>query len=224
MYGFSPEASVWCLCTGCADFCSDVGGSWEAMRVTVLEAMGERLRRLARCGELDVPSAELPASAAGLSDESVFRALGEVAGFANDIAVLQSVLAGVAAQRSRREDGHSGLAAVHGHATPAALIQSITGGTKADATRHIRVGNALLDTSVPLEEQRDAAAPCTPERAAWHEPLRRALLDGRLTGAQLDAIRTGLGEPSATGDGHSDDAVAQAWLSLQRGSSPKREQ
>src|SRR3954469_14862579 len=99
--------------------CSNVSGQWDAVRMTAIEVMGERLGRLACCAELHVPFAELPASAAGLSDDSVFWALGEVAGLANDIAVLQSVLAGVAARRSRREDGHSGLAAVHGHATPA---------------------------------------------------------------------------------------------------------
>ena len=38
-----------------------------------------------------------------------------------------------AAQRSKRENGHSGLAAIQGHASPVALVQSITGGTRADA-------------------------------------------------------------------------------------------
>ena len=113
--------------------------------MNILTAMRERLDRLAVFAELDVEPAGLPQGAAALSDASVLEVLREVTGIANDAERLQSVVAGVAAQRSKRENGHSGLAATQGHASPVALVQSITGGTRADALRQVRVGQSLLD-------------------------------------------------------------------------------
>src|SRR5688572_31654898 len=39
----------------------------------------------------------------------------------------------------------SGAAAVRGHSSPISLVQSISGGTRADAVRAVRIGEALLD-------------------------------------------------------------------------------
>ena len=94
--------------------------------MNILTAMRERLDRLAVFAELDVEPSSLPSGAAALSDASVLEVLREVTGIANDAERLQSVVAGVAAQRSKRENGHSGLAATQGHASPVALVQSIT--------------------------------------------------------------------------------------------------
>lgn len=176
--------------------------------MNISTSIRERAERLATCVELDVEASLLPHSAVTLSDESVFQMLGEFAGLANDVGRVQAVLAGVAAQRSRREDGHSGLSAVQGHATPASLIQSITGGTRADETRQVRVGTSLLDGEVPAT---NGPAPVAPAKVLWHEPLRRALLEGRLTAEQQDAIRLGLGEPRVHGSDVLTDAVEEAW-------------
>lgn len=158
----------------------------------LLTDMQQRITRLAAWPELGSENATLPSRAVTLSDESVLLALAEVAALANDAARLQTVLAGVLAQRSSREQGHNGLSAVHGHASPVSLIQSITGSTKADAARQVRVGSSLLDEAGPAGGESDAGAPVA---VAWHEPLRRALLEGALTTAQQDAIRRGLGDP-----------------------------
>lgn len=186
--------------------------------------MRERLDRVASCAELDVEAADLPSSAIHLTDDAVLAALADVAALANDASRLQALLAGVAAQRSRREDGRTGLAAVQGHATPASLIQAITGGTKADANRQVRVGTSLLESTQVLDGKRcegepdGADAPATNAHVAirvWHEPLRAALLAGRVTAAQHDAIRSGLGEPrlsaETASDGVPSDAVIEAW-------------
>ena len=185
--------------------------------MNILTAMRERLDLLAVFAELDVEPTDLPAGAAALSDASVLEVLRHVTAIANDAERLQSVIAGVAATRSRREQGHSGLAAGQGHASPAALIQSITGGSRADALRQLRVGAALLDEGETSGAPADAgssgahdhdgapspdvdplsAAPSV--REPWHAPLRAALLEGRLTPSQHDAIRGGLGEPEAAG-------------------------
>lgn len=170
--------------------------------MNILTGMRERIDRLSACSELNVDASELPSSAVELSDESVVELLRDIAALANDAVRLQALLAGVAARRSRREHGHSGLAATHGHTTPASLIQSITGGTSADAKRQVRVGTALLETPAPTVET-DAAAP---PRRVWHESLRKALLAKRITAEQHDAIRSGLGAPP-----DDSDDTAEAW-------------
>ena len=195
--------------------------------MNILTAMRERLDLLAVFAELDVEPTGLPTGAAALSDASVLEVLRHVTAIANDAERLQSVIAGVAATRSRREQGHSGLAAGQGHASPAALIQSITGGSRADALRQLRVGAALLDegetSGAPADagssgahDHDDAPSPdvdplsAAPSvREPWHAPLRAALLNGRLTPSQHDAIRGGLGEPEA--EGVDPDSAALAW-------------
>ncbi|WP_246159841.1 HNH endonuclease signature motif containing protein [Microbacterium rhizomatis] len=179
--------------------------------------MRERIDALAAWDELDVDAAALPSQAVRLSDASVIDALAEVTALANHAGRLQAVLAGVASQRSRREDGHAGLAAVRGHASPASLIQSITGGTKAEATRQVRVGVSLLEcvgAPHPGGGLADDRAPAPPP---WHDSLRAALLSGVLTSAQHDAIRGGLGEPAVDDDTRDADAVRDAWTLASRG-------
>ncbi|KAA9111546.1 HNH endonuclease signature motif containing protein [Microbacterium rhizomatis] len=190
--------------------------------MNILTSMRERLDALAGWEELDVDAAVLPAFALRLSDESVVGALADVAALANHAGRLQAVLAGVAAQRSRRGEGHTGLAAGHGHATPASLIQSITGGTKADAARQVRVGVSLLE-GVADPVSAEPTSPPALQAPPWDEPLRRALLGGAVTPAQHDAIRCGLGDPDVAappsvegGAGESADAdqaaVREAWM------------
>lgn len=174
--------------------------------MNILTELRDRLDRVATYEELNVDATELPSNAQLLGDESVVELLADVAAIVNSGNRLQAILAGVASQRSRREDGHSGLSAVNGHSSPVSLIQAITGGTKSEANRHVRVGTALLEghgTSTPVaaDEAMDAV---------WHEPLRGALLSGVLTPAQHDAIRVGLGEPSISGDAEP-ARVRQAW-------------
>lgn len=161
--------------------------------------MQERVARLRAWPELISEGDDLLAHANELSDESVMLALGEAAALANDATRLQTILAGVLARRSARDLGHNGLSATHGHASPASLIQSITGGSKADAVRHVRVGSLLFEessTDATPDDAADSAVPTdTPPATPWHEPLRRALLEGTLTTEQQDAIRRGLGDP-----------------------------
>src|SRR5699024_5048229 len=122
--------------------------------MNIISAMGQRFERLASAAELNVEPAELPAAAMALSDESVMHLLRDLADLSNDVGRLQSVLAGVTAQRSRREQGHAGLAATEGHATATGLIQAITGGSRADADRHLRVGSSLLEDVLPPDASR----------------------------------------------------------------------
>ncbi|MFT4136958.1 DUF222 domain-containing protein [Microbacterium sp.] len=183
----------------------------------ILTDIGERVTRLAAFAELTVPASELPASVIGLSDASVVEVARELASIASGVARMQALVAGVAAHRSRRENGHAGLAATQGHSTPASLIQAITGGTKADATRQVRVGAALLeDVLSPDAGTQDESDPTREETPPppWHASLRDDLMSGRITTVQHDVIRRGLGEPrDDTSDAAKVWSIAAAQLS-----------
>ncbi|MGB4779838.1 DUF222 domain-containing protein [Microbacterium sp.] len=205
-----------------------------------LEDISEAVGRLRVFGELDVPAAALPDSALRLSDASVRELLTEAAGLAKSVALLQSVLAGVAASRSTRDRGHEGLAQRTGHRNAVEFIRDLTGATRGEAARAVRVGEALIDcvgadvgaagvdegsgdqgsageggvgvgVGVADEGATDAgAADAEVSATPWHEALRLALLAGQITTAQHDAVRLGLGEPPALGE-HSDADTVAAW-------------
>src|SRR5690606_1493433 len=71
--------------------------------------------------------------------------LAGAAAVANCAERMLTVGAGVIAERSRREDGHSGLAATRGHRNATSLVQSIVGGTRTDAARAVRLGETLVE-------------------------------------------------------------------------------
>ncbi|PRB08369.1 HNH endonuclease signature motif containing protein [Microbacterium sp. MYb64] len=117
---------------------------------------------------------------------------------------IRAAVTGVIAARSSREAGQNGLAQSRGHRNVASLVQEITGSTRAEAGRQVRIGESLRTSavaaasSVPAagdqfsdDESTRAEKPVTP----WHTELDRALLDGRITSAQHDAIRQGLADP-----------------------------
>ena len=185
--------------------------------MTFLEHMCEAVERLRVFGELDVDAGELPASASRLSDGSVRELLAETSDLAKQVATLQAVLAGVASARSSRDRGHNGFTQETGHRNAVELLREMTGATRGEATRAVKVGEALLDgvggdggaDSAPDTKQAEGTnAPVMPP--LWHEPLREAVLAGLITTAQHHAIRSGLGEPPVV-EGREPDAVIAAW-------------
>lgn len=147
-----------------------------------------------------------------LPDEQLVRVIEAAALAARCLGRVEAVGAGVLAERSAREAGQGGLAQVHGHRSPADFVQAITGTSKSDARQRIRVGQSVLDASE--QANTDPAAPDAPARPAvpaWHAPLAGALMRGRVSSAQSDAIRRGLGEPPADRSGCVDDDVREAW-------------
>lgn len=168
--------------------------------MTFIGAMHEAIDRLPACAALDVETAQLPASVQNLEDASVRDLLDQVGQIAASWHTLQTMLAGVVAQRSGRERGHEGLAATGGFRTPVEMIRVISGVTKAEATRAVKVGEALLEGAGGAADTADGASPTRDADVPWHAPLRAAVLEGRLTTAQHDAIHRGLGEPPDRGD------------------------
>lgn len=158
----------------------------------ILSDMKQRVNALESCGGTDVEGRALLDAIRVLSTDAVIDLVSIASAIKHDADRLIAVGAAVVAERSSRELGQSGAAAVRGHATPVSLVQSISGGTRADAVRAVRVGEALLEGADALDVDSDVAAP-----PCWHDCLDRALLGGSLTSAQHDAIRRGLGEPPA---------------------------
>ncbi|WP_051224125.1 HNH endonuclease signature motif containing protein [Pseudoclavibacter soli] len=162
----------------------------------------------------DVASAEqLPAVVAGLPDDAVLQLLDASAGLASAAERLRVLAAGVVSGRSRREYGQQGLAQSTGHRDPVSLVQHLTGSTRVEALRQVRVGASLYSGVQPPQGDGEPAGAATesepppepPEHQPWHAVLSAALLAGRLSAAQHDAIRRGLGDPPEQAD------LVDAW-------------
>lgn len=172
--------------------------------MTFIEDMRGAVDRLAVFDELRVAADRMPDSVAALSDDAVRSLISEVGQILSSWQTLQTLLAGVVAQRSSRDRGHGGMAATGGFRTPVEMVRVITGVTKGEATRAVKVGAALLEgVARGGGDVADAAKPLP-----WHAPLREAMLAGRLTQAQYDAIHRGLGEPPDRDDAGD---LADAW-------------
>ncbi|MBO0980723.1 HNH endonuclease signature motif containing protein [Microbacterium sp. SD291] len=185
---------------------------------SLVPTLGERLGEGASLTEATALMVEM-------TDAEVVAILREAVEVTRPADQIRVVAAGIIADRSSRASGHSGLAQSRGHGSPASFVQQLTGSTKGEASRDVRVGQALLEGE--RESEADAGAEEAPpddggagagaggggadagagshsesEAAAgrerqplWHEPLGAALRSGALTAAQYDAIRRGLGEP-----------------------------
>jgi hypothetical protein len=135
---------------------------------------------------LAVLAAPASAPVSSLSDDAL---LAEQAALAAERRRLDARLADVAgeiARRSRRELGIRGLAVRQGARSPEELIQRAIGVTGREARSLTQVGGLLGDPP--------AGQPAAP----WLSPVVAAVRDGELGVASADAIRVGLGEPSAT--------------------------
>jgi hypothetical protein len=161
----------------------------------------------------DIEPAELAQRIADATDEAVVTMISETSAVIHASETLRIIASGVAAQRSTRTAGHSGLSQTRGHRSPVSLVQEITGTTRADAAKHVRLGESMLATALGQADQarpadditsmatgadrHDDAGGDAERPAPWHAPLDRALLAGALTSAQHDVILRGLGAPPA---------------------------
>lgn len=175
-----------------------------------------------------------------MTDAEVVAILRESVAVSRSADQIRVVAAGLIAERSTREVGHSGLAQSQGHGSPEKLVQHLTGSTRSEAARDVRVGRGLLDgegesgggaDAGPADAGADGGAgdaggagTSGGEGAAgasfseqvppvWHAPLREAMRSGVLTSAQYDAIRSGLGEPPAPA---ADGLSAEEFAAIER--------
>jgi hypothetical protein len=104
-----------------------------------------------------------------------------------------AVIAGEIARRSARELGSDGMAQRLGLRTPEELVRVTNRSTSREALAAVRVGRIVVTPDEP-----------------WLAPVSSAILDGTLPVASADAIRVGLGAPSAgVGEAALRDAAAQ---------------
>ncbi|GAA1724762.1 HNH endonuclease signature motif containing protein [Microbacterium paludicola] len=173
-----------------------------------LTELQQRIDAIASFAAVDVESI------AALSDEDVVRFTGLGAALVKAGQRMQSIGAGVVAARSPREAGHGGLAQARGHRNAVDLVQELSGSSRAEAVRHVRLGESLVEAALPgagAEPSSDEGSGV--ERTVpWHEPVDAAVLDGRATTAQADAILRGLGAPPVEpGADASDAGAVEAW-------------
>lgn len=163
-----------------------------------IEAARDAMRRLVEGEDEGLAARVMALPAAELE-----RLVSVSAELANLIETVQSVTAGVVAEKSRREFGHAGFAQERGFRTPQSFVQSVTGGSREQVKRVMRVGEALLGAAgiggggVEGEGPEGADDPASPgsTREPWYAGIARRVRSGRLTPTQLDVIRRGLDEP-----------------------------
>lgn len=132
-----------------------------------------------------------------LSDDALLEFARVSAAQQRLIGATAAVIAGEIARRSAVSLGSAGLAQRTGHRTAVELVRATTGSTGREAATAVRVGALTQDAA-------DAGAtdPATGELLSgarpWFHVLARALAAGELSVAAAEAIRTGLGEPSAS--------------------------
>jgi hypothetical protein len=151
-----------------------------------------------------------PAAFAPLPKQDLLEALKAIADLRQCCDTFSSMIAGELNRRSVPELGSAGLAQQEGYRTPQAMVEAVTGVTKGEAVSILEVGKLLAETDAAESLQREhpeLPAPPTP----WHAPIAHAVSDGRISIAQADAIRAGLGLPT---DSVPPEALSEAAVEL----------
>jgi len=117
-----------------------------------MASVTERIDSLARRVSERLMVQELVASGDGLAasellarvDDSTLEALlKDVSSLRSELDALLAAGAGVIAKRSEFALGYAGLAQSRGHRSPVAMVQQLTGTTRAEASRHVRLGELM---------------------------------------------------------------------------------
>ncbi|MFD3444059.1 DUF222 domain-containing protein [Microbacteriaceae bacterium 4G12] len=151
-----------------------------------------------------------PAAFATLPKQDLLNALHAIADLRQSCDTFSAWIAGELNRRSTTDLGSAGLAQQEGYRTPQAMVEAITGTTKGGAVSIIEVGKMLAETDAVETLQREhpeLPAPPTP----WQAPIAHAVTDGKVSIAQADAIRAGLGLPT---DAVSPEALSQTAREL----------
>ena len=143
-----------------------------------------------------------------LSDEGLVELQSAIAACDRGLDAYRAHAARQLARRSRRELGHTGLAARHGFASPAAMIETIAQVSGRQAARLVAMGQLmderddaqrLLADGVGADIGAGAgvgAGAGEPVTIVWEAPIVEALEHGELSVECADALRRGLGSPT----------------------------
>src|SRR5690606_34286838 len=168
--------------------------------------------------------AALPADAsvfAGLTDEELTGLPAVLAAARHQLEAREARVAGEIARRSSYDLGYAGLAQKTGFRTPEKLVQHLTGSTSREAAKLVRTGVIIHEADTLTEAERTGEA--SPELThPWLAPVGRAVAAGTLSIEAGEAIRIGLGTPTAdiSADALSGAAVRLVDLADSSGNTP----
>lgn len=134
----------------------------------------------------------------GLSDERVLDLGAAIAAHERAFGLIKTQHAAQIARRSRREFGHTGLAARNGFASPQKFLQEVTKVTAREAGQLVALGNAIGEAEATRELIDTGVAELggQPVESVWDEPICQAITTGILSIDSADALRRGLGTPT----------------------------
>jgi Domain of unknown function (DUF222) len=137
-----------------------------------------------------------PSAFAPLPKQDLLDAMQAIADLRHCCDTYTAWIAAELTRRSSLELGSAGLAQQEGYRTPQAMVEAMTGVTKVGAVSLVEVGKILAETDAAETLQREhpeLPAPPVP----WQAPIAHAVTEGQVSIAQADAIRAGLGLPTA---------------------------
>jgi hypothetical protein len=132
-----------------------------------------------------------------LPDDRVLDLGAAIAAHERAFGLVKAQHAAQVARRSRREFGHTGLAARNGFASPQKLLQQVTKVTAREAGQLVALGTAIGEAEATRELLDTGVTELggVPVETAWDEPICRAVTTGALSVECADALRRGLGKP-----------------------------
>lgn len=147
-------------------------------------------------GDLSSPFA--PTTVGGLTDDALLSAQRAIAEVRRRVETQAAVVTAEIAHRSRRELGHSGLAAANGQRTPEGLISQLAGTSMRDARTLVKAGE--LQPIAPARATPASGGPSasadSPQRSTmprWLAVIGAAVAAATITIEAADVIRTRLG-------------------------------
>lgn len=132
-----------------------------------------------------------------LTDDRILELGAAIAAHERAFGLVKAQHAAQVARRSRREFGHTGLAARNGFASPQKLLQQVTKVTAREAGQLVSLGNAIGNAEATRELLDNGVTQIgeVPVETTWDEPICQAVTTGTLSIECADALRRGLGTP-----------------------------
>lgn len=133
-----------------------------------------------------------------LSDNQVLELTRAIADHKRQLGAFETHAAAEMARRSRRELGHSGLAAREGFSSPEKMLESVSKVTGREAAQLVSLGKAMDDASAAQELLDTGVTEIAgePLTLPWDAPITAAVAAGGLSVDCAGALRRGLGRPT----------------------------
>ena len=133
-----------------------------------------------------------------LSDAEVVSFNRAIATHERQLGAFKAHAAAEVARRSRREFGHSGLAAREGFASAEKMLESVTQITGRQAAQLVSLGRSMDDAAATQELLDTGVTQIGGETLVlpWDAPITAAVTAGALSVECAGALRRGLGRPT----------------------------